>query len=57
MQGVDFDQENFFTDYKDTPAGPRPMKFTVKRDGQLYLEAELSDYKPMEKLEDKVFDK
>jgi len=55
-QGIEFDQETFVSDYKDTPAGNRPGKLVIKRDGNVYLEAEYFDFKGSDKPDDSQFD-
>jgi outer membrane lipoprotein-sorting protein len=55
--GMEVTEETLLSDYKEIEGTKHPMKFTVRRDGKVYLEAELSDYKPVEKLDDNVFAK
>jgi hypothetical protein len=55
-QGMEFDQETFLSDHKDTPAGKRPGKLVIKRDGNVYLEAEYFDFKASEKTDDSQFE-
>jgi hypothetical protein len=54
--GQEFDQEILFSDYKDTPAGQRPAKVVIKRDGNVYLEAQYFDFNASEKPDDSQFE-
>jgi hypothetical protein len=56
-QGEDVKQEIVYSDYKDVEGLKRPMKLAVKRDGKTFIEQETTEYKPLEKLEDKEFAK
>jgi hypothetical protein len=56
-QGDDVNQEIVFSNYKDVDGLKRPMKLTVKRDGKTLIEQETTEYKPLEKLDDKEFAK
>jgi hypothetical protein len=54
--GREVGQEVFYGAYQDVGEGlKRPLKTAIHRDGKRFLEAELSEYKPREKVEDKVF--
>jgi outer membrane lipoprotein-sorting protein len=53
----DVKQEVIYSDWKEVDGIKRAMKVTVKRDGKLYTEQEISDFKPAEKLDDKTFAK
>jgi outer membrane lipoprotein-sorting protein len=53
--GQEVNQESFYKDYKTTDGIKHPTKVTIKRDGQLYIEGENTDWKPVEKLDDKLF--
>lgn len=55
-QGQEFDQETFFSDYKDTAAGKRAGKLIIKRDGQVYLESEHALFVASEKIDDAQFE-
>lgn len=57
MTGQEVKQETFFSDYKESNGDKHPTKVVIKRDGQLYVEAENSDYKFAEKLDDSLFTK
>jgi hypothetical protein len=50
-------QETTFDDYKDFSGYKVATKVVAKREGKLFVEATLSDVKPVEKFEDKVFAK
>jgi hypothetical protein len=53
--GQEASQETYYTAFKDVDGLKYPSKVTIKRDGQLYVESEASDYKPVEKLDDALF--
>ena len=57
MSGDDVSQDVFYSDYKEVDGIKRAMKTKILRDGKKFLEMETSDFKPVEKLEDKVFAK
>ena len=50
-------EETFLGDYKEVQGTKQATKLTVKRDGELYLESEVTDYRLAEKLDDRVFAK
>jgi hypothetical protein len=54
---MEMNQETFFSDYKDVSGVKEAMKFSIKRDGQPYLDAEIEDIRRQEKVEDSVFAK
>jgi len=49
--------ETFFRDYKDISGVKQPMKVLVKHDGKKYMEAQITDAKLFEKLDDSEFKK
>jgi outer membrane lipoprotein-sorting protein len=53
--GMEQKQESIYKEYKTTDGLKHPTKITIKRDGTLYIEGENSDWKPAEKLDDKLF--
>lgn len=55
MQEVD--AETFYKDYKDVDGVKQPMKLLVKHDGKKYLEAQVTEAKLFEKLDDTTFAK
>ncbi|HJZ59013.1 MAG TPA: hypothetical protein VKE74_28980 [Gemmataceae bacterium] len=55
--GQEVVQETFLSDHKEVQGTQHAMKFTVKRDGKLYVEVEVSECQLAEKLEDSVFAK
>jgi outer membrane lipoprotein-sorting protein len=55
--GKELLEETFYTDYKDVQGTKQAMKFSIKRDGKAFLEAEASDHELAEKIEASVFDK
>jgi outer membrane lipoprotein-sorting protein len=57
QRGKEVKQEVLVSNYKEVSGIRVPTKVVVNRDGKLYVEAQLEDIKPMEKLDDKVFSK
>jgi hypothetical protein len=50
-------QETLLSNYKEFSGCKLPTKILVKRGGKLYVEAEMTDVKPVDKFDDKVFGK
>ncbi len=50
-------QEVFYDDYTDRDGLQRPKKTTVKRDGKVLLECEVSEFKALDKADPKAFEK
>jgi len=50
-------QETIYRDYKDVDGVKQPHKLTINREGKKYLEAEITEYKRVDKLDDGTFDK
>jgi hypothetical protein len=55
--GVEVAEETFLMDYKDVQGTKQAMKFTIKRDGTLYLESEITECQLLDKLDDSIFAK
>jgi hypothetical protein len=55
QQGQEVTQETLYGGYKDIDGVKVPTRITLKRDGKLYVEGENSDWKPADKLDDKMF--
>jgi outer membrane lipoprotein-sorting protein len=55
--GNEVTQEVFLSDYKDVDGMKIAMKAVIKWDGKLYVDAEFSNYKLEQKLDDDVFAK
>lgn len=55
--GKEVSQDVVYTDYKEVNGIKAPMKVLINREGKKYVEAELSDLKALDKLEDSVFAK
>lgn len=53
----EYDHENLYGDYKDIKGVKRATKMTIKRNGELFFEAELSDFEQLDKLDENVFAK
>jgi hypothetical protein len=50
-------QEVLYDDYQDAGGLMRPKKTTVKRDGKVVVESEVTEFKPLDKVDAKFFDK
>jgi len=57
MTGQEVDQETFFTDYKDDNGVQRAKKQKTKRDGNDFVDIEIAEFKPAEKLDESTFAK
>jgi hypothetical protein len=55
--GQDVIQETINEEFKEVDGQPMPMKLTINRAGKLYVDAEITDIKFHEKLDDSVFGK
>jgi outer membrane lipoprotein-sorting protein len=55
--GEEFNEEKYYGDYKDAGGVKVPHKLTIKRDGKVYIESEVTDYKTAEKIDDSQFAK
>jgi hypothetical protein len=55
--GEEFTSESYYSGYKKVGDFQLAYKVKVNRDGKKYLEAEVTEAKPVEKLDDSVFDK
>ncbi len=55
--GNEVDQEFLFSDYKDFGGLKQAVKFVMNRDGKPFLDAEVTEYKHEEKLDDSLFQK
>ena len=55
--GQEVTQEEFPSDYKDVQGLKQPMKNVIKRDGKVFVEAEVTDVTLAEKLDEGVFGK
>jgi outer membrane lipoprotein-sorting protein len=55
QSGEETKQESFFSDYKEVDGLKLPTKVVVKRDGNPYVDAQYSDLKLFEKLDDNLF--
>lgn len=55
--GQELTEENYPSEYKEVQGTKQPMKFTVKRDGKLWVEGEATEYQLTEKHDDSVFAK
>jgi hypothetical protein len=55
--GKEVVQEVLYSDFNESEGVRRPARITVKRDGKLYIEEVISEYKPIEKLAESTFAK
>jgi outer membrane lipoprotein-sorting protein len=55
--GKEVSQEELYSDHQDVEGVKIPMKMTINRDGKKFVEAESSNVKLVEKLDDNVFSK
>jgi outer membrane lipoprotein-sorting protein len=55
--GSEVAEEVLYLEFKEKDGIQYASKVTINRDGKKYIESEITDYKPAEKLDDKVFDK
>ena len=53
----ELDQEMFYSGHKEVQGRKVPMKAAIHRQGKLYIDAEISQYERLDKLDDKVFAK
>ena len=53
----DADAEGYFSNYKDFDGVKVATKMVMKRDGKMYVEAEVTEYKAAGKLDAKMFDR
>lgn len=57
MNMQDVEQETLFGDYQDFDGIKRYKKRTVKRDGKDYNDMQIVEYKPLDKVDEHIFDK
>jgi outer membrane lipoprotein-sorting protein len=57
QQFKEVDAENLFSDYKDFGGTKVATKLVMKRDGKVYVEAEVTEYQAVGKLDNKMFDR
>jgi hypothetical protein len=55
QSGGEVKQEVFYSDYKDVQGMKMPMKSLIKRNGEDFVNSEITEVKRTEKLEDKLF--
>jgi hypothetical protein len=53
--GDEFVQESHYSDYKDMNGIKKAMKIELKRDGQKFMDQEISDFKLVDKVDPKTF--
>jgi hypothetical protein len=56
FMGEEFTQETTFGDYKDFGGIKKATKVEAKRDGEKFISQEITDFKPVEKVDAKTFD-
>src|SRR5262249_42655075 len=57
MAGTEFTQADLYDDYKEVEGIQHARKLTILRDDKKFVTGVLSDYKPLEKLDNDVFAK
>jgi hypothetical protein len=57
MGGEEYKQEARYGNYKDVEGVKRPHKIDILRNGEKYVELEVTDYKILDKLDDSTFEK
>jgi hypothetical protein len=57
MQGNEADQESFYSEYQNVDGIQRAKKMKIKRDGEDFVDLEITDYKAQDKLDPKTFAK
>ena len=50
-------EEGFFSDYRDVKGMKVPYKLKLKRDGELYVESEVTEFEPAKSLDASTFGK
>jgi hypothetical protein len=55
--GEEVTEETFMSDYKDVQGTKQAHKLTIKRDGQPYMESQITEVRLAERLDDSVFAK
>lgn len=55
--GQEVEQEMYYSGHKNVQGRMVPMKAVIKREGTIYIEAEITEYERLENLDDKVFTK
>jgi hypothetical protein len=55
FMGDEYTQESSFSKYKDFNGVKKATKIENKRDGEKFIEQEISDFKPLEKVDPKTF--
>jgi hypothetical protein len=53
--GQEVTQETLYSDYKEVNGVQRPMNLVINRDGKKYVETEVTEVAPQEKLDDSMF--
>jgi hypothetical protein len=57
MNGNEVNQETFYDDYKQADGVAYAVKMSIKQDGKAFLDLEITEFKPAEKLADNLFAK
>jgi hypothetical protein len=57
MGGEEYKQETRYSNYKDVDGVKRPFKVNILRNGEKYVEAEVTEFKTLDKLDDSTFAK
>jgi hypothetical protein len=55
FQGNDFTQETLYSDYKDMGGIKKATKIVSKRNGEKFIEQQISEYKVLDTIDPKTF--
>ncbi|HEV3166390.1 MAG TPA: hypothetical protein VGZ22_20365 [Isosphaeraceae bacterium] len=55
FMGEEFKQENFFSNYKDFNGIKKATKLEIKRDGEKFIDEEITDFKVLDKVDPDTF--
>jgi hypothetical protein len=56
FMGEEYTQDTLFSDYQDMGGIKKATKLQVKRDGEKFIDEQISDFKPLESADAKTFD-
>jgi hypothetical protein len=57
MGGEEYKQETRYSNFKEVDGVKRPFKLSILRNGEKYIEAEVTEYETLNKLDDSTFAK
>ena len=56
FMGEEFTQESTYSDYKENSGIKKAMKISTKRDGEKFIEAQITEFKVLDKVDPKTFE-